>query len=81
MKLTIILIGGRVPLQGEVCMAGSRVFVQEGIYDEFVNKIAESSKDWVIGDPFDPHVNQGPQVVFFQEIINPCLLQYILFCS
>ncbi|KAG0461498.1 hypothetical protein HPP92_021795 [Vanilla planifolia] len=48
--------------KGEVCVAGSRVFVQEGIYDEFVKKAAESLKNWVVGDPFDPHVNQGPQV-------------------
>ncbi|KAG6510709.1 hypothetical protein ZIOFF_028740 [Zingiber officinale] len=47
---------------GEICVAGSRVFVQEGIYDEFVKKIALSSKEWVVGDPFDPRVNQGPQV-------------------
>ncbi|WOL14025.1 aldehyde dehydrogenase family 2 member C4 [Canna indica] len=48
--------------KGEICVAGSRVFVQEGIYDEFVRKIAESSKKWVVGDPFNPQVDQGPQV-------------------
>ncbi|XP_072968638.1 aldehyde dehydrogenase family 2 member C4-like [Typha angustifolia] len=48
--------------KGEVCVAGSRIYVQEGIYDEFVKKAAESAKTWVVGDPFDPHVNQGPQV-------------------
>ncbi|CAA6666260.1 unnamed protein product [Spirodela intermedia] len=40
---------------------GSRVYVQEGIYDEFVRKSAEKAKSWKIGDPFDPQVNQGPQ--------------------
>ncbi|RWW31262.1 hypothetical protein GW17_00004120 [Ensete ventricosum] len=50
-------------LQGEICVAGSRVYVQEGIYDEFVRKIAESSKTWIVGDPFSPHVHQGPQVI------------------
>ncbi|XP_065042395.1 aldehyde dehydrogenase family 2 member C4-like [Musa acuminata AAA Group] len=48
--------------KGEICVAGSRVYVQEGIYDEFVRKIAESSKNWIVGDPFDAHVHQGPQV-------------------
>ena len=43
-------------------MAGSRVYVQEGIYDEFVRKAAQSAKSWVVGDPFDPNVQQGPQV-------------------
>ncbi|KAJ0971287.1 hypothetical protein J5N97_019246 [Dioscorea zingiberensis] len=48
--------------KGEICVAGSRVFVQEGIYDEFVKKAAESAKKWVVGDPLDPQVQQGPQV-------------------
>ncbi|XP_077233750.1 aldehyde dehydrogenase 2C4 isoform X2 [Tasmannia lanceolata] len=48
--------------KGEICVAGSRVYVQEGIYDEFVRKSAEKAKRRVVGDPFDPHVEQGPQV-------------------
>ncbi|KAJ8640623.1 hypothetical protein MRB53_017317 [Persea americana] len=48
--------------KGEICAAGSRVYVQEGIYDEFVRKSAERAKSWVVGDPFSPHVQQGPQV-------------------
>lgn len=43
-------------------MAGSRVFVQEGIYVEFVKKLQEKVKTWVVGDPFDPNVRLGPQV-------------------
>lgn len=43
-------------------MAGSRVFVQEGIHDAFVNKLAEKTKDWTIGDLFDPTTRHGPQV-------------------
>ena len=48
--------------QGEICVAGSRVYVQEGIYDAFVKKAAELAKKSVVGDPFNPRVNQGPQV-------------------
>ncbi|KAK1265642.1 Aldehyde dehydrogenase family 2 member C4 [Acorus gramineus] len=48
--------------KGEICVAGSRVFVQEGIYDEFVKKSAEKAKSQIVGDPFDPLVSQGPQV-------------------
>ncbi|KAH7855122.1 hypothetical protein Vadar_021458 [Vaccinium darrowii] len=48
--------------KGEICVAGSRVFVQEGIYDRFVEKLREKAKTWVVGDPFDPKVRQGPQV-------------------
>ncbi|XP_052183123.1 aldehyde dehydrogenase 1-like [Diospyros lotus] len=48
--------------KGEVCVAGSRVLVQEGIYEEFKKKLAEKAKKWVVGDPFNPAVHQGPQV-------------------
>ncbi|XP_068652974.1 aldehyde dehydrogenase family 2 member C4-like [Aristolochia californica] len=47
--------------KGEICVAGSRVYVQEGIYDEFVKRSLEKVKGWVVGDPFDPFVQQGPQ--------------------
>lgn len=70
-------------LQGEICVAGSRVYVQEGIYDEFVAKAAKSAKSWVVGDPFDPNARQGPQV-----LTSLALQKYILslrnhyrFCS
>lgn len=43
-------------------MASSRVYVQEGIYDQVVKKLVEKAKAWVVGDPFDPQVQQGPQV-------------------
>ncbi|XP_050365588.1 aldehyde dehydrogenase family 2 member C4-like [Argentina anserina] len=48
--------------KGEICVASSRVFVQEGIYDELVKKLKEKAKHWTVGDPFDPNVRQGPQV-------------------
>jgi coniferyl-aldehyde dehydrogenase len=48
--------------KGEVCVAGSRVYVQEGIYDQFVKKAAEAAKNWSVGDPFNPNSHQGPQV-------------------
>lgn len=51
--------------QGEVCVAGSRIFVQEGIYDEFVRQAAETAKNWKVGDIFDPTVKQGPQVSIY----------------
>lgn len=43
-------------------MASSRVYVQEGIYEKLVKKLVEKAKATVVGDPFDPRVNHGPQV-------------------
>jgi coniferyl-aldehyde dehydrogenase len=58
--------------KGEICVAGSRVYVQEGIYDEFVKKLITVAENWVVGDPFDPKVNMGPQVdkVQFERVLK-----------
>ena len=47
---------------GQVCTAGSRTFVQESIYDEFVKKSVEHAKKRNVGDPFDAATESGPQV-------------------
>ncbi len=39
---------------GQVCLAGSRLFVQAGIYDRFMEKFQAAAEALVIGDPFDP---------------------------
>lgn len=49
---------------GQSCTAGSRIFVQEGIYDKFIEKftaIAQAFGDNT-GDPFSPTTKHGPQV-------------------
>jgi acyl-CoA reductase-like NAD-dependent aldehyde dehydrogenase len=45
--------------QGQVCCAGSRVFVQERIYDEFVKKAVEAFNKVKVGDPLDPATQMG----------------------
>ncbi len=50
-------------LQGQCCTAGSRTFVHESIYDEFVKKAVEAAKARVVGNPFDRNTQQGPQVL------------------
>ena len=47
---------------GQACIAGSRIFVQSGIYDKFLAKLAESAKAIKMGDPFAPDTAQGPLV-------------------
>lgn len=48
--------------QGQVCCAGSRIFVQDGIYDEFVAKLAEAFSKVKVGDPLSMETQMGSQV-------------------
>ena len=58
--------------QGQCCCAGSRLFVQEPIYEKMVEKLASRVKDRKLGDPFDPATEQGPQVdkAQFEKILG-----------
>jgi aldehyde dehydrogenase (NAD+) len=48
--------------QGQCCCAGSRLFVEQSVHDQFVEKVVARAKQRKIGDPFDPTTTQGPQV-------------------
>ena len=48
--------------QGQCCCAGSRLFVEEKAYDEFVERSVDRAKKRVVGDPFHHETEQGPQV-------------------
>jgi aldehyde dehydrogenase (NAD+) len=48
--------------QGQCCCAGSRLFVEQKVYDEVVDRLASKNKETTVGDPFDPNTKQGPQV-------------------
>jgi aldehyde dehydrogenase (NAD+) len=48
--------------QGQCCCAGSRLFVEERIHDEFVERITAKARGRKVGDPFSPETEQGPQV-------------------
>ncbi|KAG9333380.1 hypothetical protein JZ751_012740 [Albula glossodonta] len=58
--------------QGQCCCAGSRTYVQESIYNEFVERSVERAKKRVVGDPFNLSTEQGPQVdeEQFQKILG-----------
>ncbi len=47
---------------GQICSAGTRLFVQRPIYDEFVERVATFAKGLRIGDPQDPQTQMGPLV-------------------
>jgi betaine-aldehyde dehydrogenase len=47
---------------GQVCSNGTRVFVQGGIYDRFLDRLTERTKAIRIGDPLDPDTQMGPLI-------------------
>lgn len=48
--------------KGEVCTAGSRLLVEKGIYDVFMEKLVERVQKLQPGDPLDPKTRLGPLV-------------------
>ncbi len=45
---------------GQVCLAGTRVFVQRGVYDEFVERFVASAEGLCVGSPLDASTDIGP---------------------
>jgi len=48
--------------QGEICSAGSRLFVEESVYDNFVAQLANMAKAVKLGHGLDPETKMGPLV-------------------
>ena len=56
---------------GQSCIAGSRLYIQKGIYNEFLDKLAKRAEKIKIGAPMDPDAEMGPLSSFKQlEIIE-----------
>ena len=47
---------------GQTCVCTNRIYVQEGVYDEFVQKFAAKVKTAKVGNGFEAGVNQGPLI-------------------
>ncbi|EXS72059.1 aldehyde dehydrogenase family protein [Sphingobium sp. Ant17] len=47
---------------GQICSAGTRLFVQRTIHDEFMERLAAFTKTIKVGDPLDPTTQMGPVV-------------------
>ena len=48
--------------QGQVCCAGSRIFVHEDIYDKFVPELVKRFNSVTVGNPLDPNTQMGSQI-------------------
>jgi aldehyde dehydrogenase (NAD+) len=47
---------------GQICSAGTRLFVEKKIYNEFVGKVAEFAKKLKVGNGVDPSIQLGPLI-------------------
>jgi aminomuconate-semialdehyde/2-hydroxymuconate-6-semialdehyde dehydrogenase len=45
--------------QGEICLCGSRIFVERSLYEKFVAEFTERTKKLIVGDPLDDKTNLG----------------------
>ena len=57
-----IIAGNIFGNSGQMCIAGSRILVQRGIYEEFLERFTGEAARWKIGDPSDPSTRLGPLV-------------------
>jgi len=48
--------------KGEVCAAGSRLFVEATVHDALMERLLERASKWPVGDPLDPKTRVGPLV-------------------
>ena len=53
--------------QGEICSAGSRLFVEQPIYDEFVSRLGTMAQAVKLGHGLDPETKMGPLVSSAQQ--------------
>ena len=47
---------------GQICSAGTRLYVQRPVYEEFVQRVAAHARSLRVGDPLDPQTQLGPVV-------------------
>ena len=60
--------------QGQICLCGERIFVQESIYDKFKKDFITEAKKLKIGDPLKPTTNQG--AIVSEEHFNKILTYF-----
>lgn len=54
---------------GQCCVAAARTFVEAPIYEEMLERFCRLAQKRVVGDPFKPGVEQGPQVFFICHLL------------
>jgi aldehyde dehydrogenase (NAD+) len=57
------VVAGIFAAGGQTCVAGSRILVQDAVYDEFVERLVQRAESIRMGDPLDPDTQLGPVAV------------------
>jgi succinate-semialdehyde dehydrogenase/glutarate-semialdehyde dehydrogenase len=47
---------------GQTCVCANRLYVQDGVYDTFIARLAEKARGIKVGNGFEPGINQGPMI-------------------
>jgi len=68
------VIGGIFNRSGQVCIAGSRLLVEDSIHDLFVDQLIAAAEEYRVGNPLDPNTQMGPMI---SESQLTSVLQYI----
>jgi acyl-CoA reductase-like NAD-dependent aldehyde dehydrogenase len=61
------VVAGIFAATGQTCMAGSRLFVQDSVHDELVERLSDRAGTIKLGDPLEPDTEMGP-VAFPQQL-------------
>ena len=58
--------------QGQICLCGSRIFVEDKLYAEFVERFTDATRKLKVGDPLDPATDQGAVIsaAHFQKVMG-----------
>jgi acyl-CoA reductase-like NAD-dependent aldehyde dehydrogenase len=59
-KAVAASVAGFCVLSGQICVAGTRIFIQEQIYDQVVERLSAFTTNFRVGDPFDAATMMGP---------------------
>src|SRR3546814_3886719 len=57
-----VLVRSAFQNSGQICLCGSRILVERGIYNEFRDALVERALALRVGDPMDPDARMGPLV-------------------
>jgi aminomuconate-semialdehyde/2-hydroxymuconate-6-semialdehyde dehydrogenase len=71
-KMMKVSIQSSFSNQGEICLCGSRIIIEESVYEKFKKEFVEKTKQLTVGDPLDENSKQGAIVSkqHFEKIIR-----------